>query len=422
MIYKLHKNGSYNIHTITTDKFKTIRMEILFRNNFNPKSTSTRTALFELLTENSKKYKNKRELNLKEEELYNAIIYDESTKLGNEIISSINLEFLNPIYIREDIFESAIELPFELIFNPNVKDNLFDEATLEVVKQRMITELSNIEEDPKRKAIAAALKNMDSKSPTSNNILGTKEEIEAITPSSVYDEYKNILTHDYIDIFIIGEFDTSIIINIINKYANFRTIKNHPIDLFLENKTRKRALSVVDKSEDAQSQIIYIYNTVNLSEYERKYTMQIYNMILGGGSLETKLSQNLRNKNSLCYGVQSIYNKYDNILIIMTSVDKENVRFAKKLIEKSVSEMKNNISEDELNHAISSSISSINLAYDSEPRIISNYLFNYMAELDTMEVRIEEYKKVKLEMVRKIGHKIKLNTIYVLEGESHEEN
>ena len=46
MKYKLHKNGSYNIHTIKTDKFKTIRMEIIFRNNFNSETTSSRTALF----------------------------------------------------------------------------------------------------------------------------------------------------------------------------------------------------------------------------------------------------------------------------------------------------------------------------------------------------------------------------------------
>lgn len=107
MKYKLHKNGSYNIHTIKTDKFKTIRMEIIFRNNFNSETTSSRTALFELLTENSKNYKTKRSLNLKEEELYNAVIYSESIKLGNQIISSINLEFLNPKFTKDEYFPQA---------------------------------------------------------------------------------------------------------------------------------------------------------------------------------------------------------------------------------------------------------------------------------------------------------------------------
>lgn len=422
MIYKLHKNGSYNIHTIQTDKFKTIRMEIIFRNNFIPERAALRTALFETLTENSKNYKTKRELNLKEEELFNAIIYAESTKLGNEVLSSINLEFLNPKYTGEDYISDAIKLPFDLIFNPNIKNNSFDESTLEIIKQRMIAELSSLNEDPKRKAIADALKCMDASSPTSKNLLGTKEEIEEITPVNLYKEYEYILKHDYIDVFIIGEFDEDSIINYINEYANFKTIKNHQIDLFVNNKVKNKVKNVVDKCESSQSQIVYIYNTINLTERERKYTMQIYNMILGGGSLETKLSQNLRNKNSLCYGVQSIYNKYDNLLIIMTSVDKDNIEKAKKLIKSSVTEMNSSIKEEELNHAISSSISSINLAYDNESRIIANYLFNYMAELDPMEMRIEEYKNVTLDELSKLNKKIKLNTIYVLEGDSYEEN
>lgn len=422
MIYKLHKNGSYNIHTIQTDKFKTIRMEIIFRNNFIPERAALRTALFETLTENSKNYKTKRELNLKEEELFNAIIYAESTKLGNEVLSSINLEFLNTKYTGEDYISDAIKLPFDLIFNPNIKNNSFDESTLEIIKQRMIAELSSLNEDPKRKAIADALKCMDASSPTSKNLLGTKEEIEEITPVNLYKEYEYILKHDYIDVFIIGEFDEDSIINYINEYANFKTIKNHQIDLFVNNKVKNKVKNVVDKCESSQSQIVYIYNTINLTERERKYTMQIYNMILGGGSLETKLSQNLRNKNSLCYGVQSIYNKYDNLLIIMTSVDKDNIEKAKKLIKSSVTEMNSSIKEEELNHAISSSISSINLAYDNESRIIANYLFNYMAELDPMEMRIEEYKNVTLDELSKLNKKIKLNTIYVLEGDSYEEN
>lgn len=422
MIYKLHKNGSYNIHTIKTDKFKGIRMEILFRNNFNSEKSAIRTALFELLSENNELYKTNRELNLKEEELYNAIIYAESTKLGNEIISSINIEFLNPIHTEDDYLSDAIKLPFDLIFSPNIKNDSFDEETLDIVKKRLITELASINEDPKRKAIQDSLKHMDSSSVSSKNILGTKKEIEEISAKDVYKEYEYILKHDYIDIFIIGDIDEDRVINLINENAHFRTIKNHQIDLFVKNKVKNKVKRVNEKSTDAQSQIIFIYNTVNLNERERKYTMQLYNMILGGGALETKLSQNLRNKNSLCYGVQSIYNKYDNLIFIMTSVDKSNIEKTKRLIKKSVSEMKTDLKEEELTHAVSSSIASINLAYDSESRIIANYLFSYMAELDPMEKRISEYKSVTLDEIRKLNKKIKLNTIYVLEGNNNEKD
>lgn len=422
MIYKLHKNGSYNIHTITTDKFKTIRMEIILRNNFNQETAAIRTALFEMLTENSKNYKSKRELNLKEEELYNTIIYAESTKLGNEILSSINLEFLNPKYTDDDYLNEALKLPFDLFFNPNIIDGKFDDDTLVTIKQRLLSELASIQENPQKKAIFNALKIMDPKSISSKNLIGTEEEINNITTTKLYQEYLYILAHDYIDIFIIGDFDCDEVINIINGESNFRTIKNHDVSLFIDNRVKNKVSKKEESSNDYQSQIVYIYNTINLNENERKYIMPIYNMILGGGSLETKLSKSLRGDNSLCYGVQSIYNKYDNLLIITTSVDASNVNIAKKLIASSVNSMKDKVTDDEVKHAISSSISSINMAYDYPNRVIANYLFNYMAELDPMEIRIENYKKVTKEEVAKISKKIKLNTIYVLKGENNEEN
>lgn len=405
MIYKFHKNGSYNIHTIKTDKFKTIKMEIIFRNNVDQSSIARRTLLFELLMENSKKYKTKRDLILKLEELYNASCYSVSSRLGNEIISSISMDFLNPKFTEEDYLADAIELPFDLIFKPNINDNEFDDDTLETIKSRMKAEVASIKEDPRRLSLFNALKAMDDSSISSINIIGSEEEIDAITKSNLYEEYKYVLEHDYVDIFIIGDIEENEIIDLINKYALFNTIKNHKIDLFIENKIRNKVNKKEDTIELAQSQLVFIYNTVNLSEYERKYAMQIYNMILGGGSLETKLYQNLRGKNSLCYNITSIYNKYDNLMLVSTAIDSENINKAKKLIELSVDEMLKNVKEEELERAISSCIASINLSYDEQGRIIDNYLFSYMAELDPMDERITNYQNVTIEDIYKVAKK-----------------
>lgn len=422
MIYKFHKNGSYNIHTIKTDKFKTIKMEIIFRNNIDKSSIARRTLLFELLMENSHDYQTKRDLILKLEELYNATCYSVSSRVGNQIVSSVSMDFLNPNLTNDDYLEEAISLPFSLIFNPNTIDNEFNDETLETIKNRMKSELASIKEDPRRLSLFNALNKMDSSSISSTNIIGSEEEIDSITESNLYDEYTKVLEHDYIDIFIIGDIDENKCIDLINKHAKFNTIKNHELNLFVDNKVRSKTNKVNETIDLSQSQIVYIYNTVNLTEYERKYAMQIYNMILGGGSLETKLYQNLRGKNSLCYNISSIYNKYDNLMLVSTAVDADNIDKAKRLIELSVDEMIKNVTEEELNRAISSCIASINLSIDDEGRIIDNYLFSYMAELDSIDERIANYKKVSIESVCKVAKKIKLNTIYVLEGTNHEEN
>lgn len=415
MIYKHHKCGSYNIHTVKTNKFKTMQIEIVFRNNIDEKTLGTRSLLFDMLVENSNRYKTRREISLREEELYSTFISTYSSKLGNVVYSSIIVNCLDPKYLNDSL-EDIIKFPFELIFEPNVIDEEFDKETLNFIKERTITEIESIKEEPRSLAIQNALKEMDSNSISSKLVQGTKEEIESITPSSLYETYKYVLKHDYVDIYVLGNFNEDEVINLINKYAKFNTIKTHPLELFISNNIRKKEILKTENSSYKESNIVFLLNTLDLTEYERKYVMPVFNQILGGGSLETKLSKNLRSKKSLCYSIGSLYQKYDNLLLIRTGVEKSNVDKSISEIKKTIKEM-NNITDDEMRRAISSILASINMGLDSPGRLIDNYMFNTIGELDLIEERLKIYKKVSKEDVLKLNKKIKLNTIYVLEGE-----
>lgn len=421
MIYKLHKNGSYNIHTIKTDRFKNVRMEIFFRNNINVETLAKRTILFNYLMESSEEYQTKRDLTLKLEELYNAVSYSTNTKVGNEIISSICIDFLNPKYTEEDYLEDAIKLPFSLIFKPNMVDNEFNKDILESVKTRLISDINAIKETPSKLAIQNALKAMDENSVSSVSLLGKTSEVEVITSGNLVDEYKNILKHDYVDIFIIGDIDMNKAIDYINKYALFNTIKTHNINLIVDNNNRKKANVVREKSSFEQTQLVYILNTLNLTAEEKKYAFIIYNMILGGGSLETKLYQSLRDKNSLCYNVTSIYQKYDSLVLIHTAIDTGKVDLAIKLIKATIKEMEENVTDEEVSRAVNSVVTSINMALDQPDKIIDLYLFNYIADLDPVETRIMKFREITKEDVMRVAKKVAVNTIYTLEGGANDE-
>ena len=85
--------------------------------------------------------------------------------------------------------------------------------------------------------------------------------------------------------------------------------------------------------------------------------------------------------------------------------------------------MENKVTEDEVNNAIASKIASLNMIYDVPGRIIDEYLFRELTNLDELEKRIELYKKITKEDVMNVAKKIALNTVYVLEGEAeHEED
>lgn len=422
MVYNSYKMGSFNLHTIKTDRFKTIRMEIMFRNNIDPDSIVKRTMLFELLLESSKEYKTKRDLILKCEELYNANIYAETMKVGNEVVSSINYEILDPKYTDDLDLDDALKLPFDIIFNPDISDTEFNEEKLETIRIRSLAELDALKEEPKKYAIAEALKAMDRKSVSSINILGDKESVNRVNKSNIFEEYMKILEHDYIDIYVIGDIDSSKVIDIINKYQHFNTIKHHEVSLYVDNSIRNRINKVSVSEELNQSQLIYIMNLIGLTEFETSYVSHIFNHILGGGSLDSKLYKSLRNDNSLCYSVSSKYSKYDRLMMISTSIDKDNIKLAKRLIEDAIKSMSKNISDEEIDKARQAIVNAIKVSLDSQHQIISNYFFNEIADLDLVDKRIEEYSKVTKEDVINMAKKLKINTIYILEGEQNENN
>lgn len=420
MVYNSYKMGSFNLHTIKTDRFKTIRMEIMFRNNIDPENIVKRTMLFELLLESSEYYKTKRDLILKCEELYNANIYAETMKVGNETVSVINYEILDPKYTDDLDLDEALKLPFDIIFNPDINENEFNEERLETIRIRSLAELDALKEEPSKYAIAESLKAMDRKSVSSINILGDKESINRVNKSNIFEEYMNILEHDYIDIYVIGDIDSNTIIDIVNKYQHFNTIKHHEVSLYVNNKVRSRVNKVEAKEDLTQSQLVYIMNLIGLTDFETSYVSHIFNHILGGNSLDSKLYKNLRNDNSLCYSVSSKYSKYDRLMMISTSIDKDNIKLSKRLIEDSIKSMRTSITEEEVDKARQAIVNAIKVSLDSEHQIISNYFFNEIADLDLVDKRLEEYSKVTKEDVINMAKKIKINTIYVLEGDQNE--
>ena len=164
-----------------------------------------------------------------------------------------------------------------------------------------------------------------------------------------------------------------------------------------------------------------LYNLVNLTKRERDLVIHLYNIILGSGSLTSKLYRYLREENSLCYVVSSMYQKYDGLLMIYTGIDKKDKNKCFKLIQKAMKEMENaEFSDEEFENAKKTVISSIKMKEDTLGGIINNYLFYTLDNLPLYEERIKEFKTVTKDEVVELAKKVKLNIVYLLGGEDDE--
>ena len=420
---------SYNIHTIKTDKFKTCRMEIVFSRKVDKEKMQEFTFLSDVLTDSSAYYTRRKDIAIRLEELYKTIFYGTTNKVGNLFTTSFVLEFIAPAFIKDkDYFDEVLSFPFKIINNPRVKNKEFDLVNFNIVKRRMEDEIASIKESSEKLAILNALAKMDKDSPSSYKVLGTKEMLNNITPSSLYKSYTDLFMHSHCDIYLIGNINMDEAVKITKDNFKCHVIKLNKPSLIVGNKLRKKPLQVEEKADFIQSTLVMIYNISSLEKELKDSAFHVFNYLFAAGGISAKLYQKLRVENSLCYSVKSLYLKYDELLIIEVSLDKKNVSKAEKLIKKTLKEMINGkFSEEELNDAKKNLVFSLKMSSDNNISILNNYIFHYLDELPLIEDRIKNIQEVKREDLIKCGKHLVLNTIYIQnpsknESDSNERN
>ena len=166
-----------------------------------------------------------------------------------------------------------------------------------------------------------------------------------------------------------------------------------------------------------------IYNTTKLTDKEKNYTIHLFNYIFGSGSLTTKLYKYLREENSLCYNTYSLYQKLDNLLIIFVGIDYQNKKQCVKLVNKALKEMVNGkFTEEEINYAKNSLITSTEAIMDNASSLLDNYVFHNVVGTPLLAERRKELNKVTKAEIVAVAKKIKLNTVYILGGQTDEKN
>ena len=212
--------------------------------------------------------------------------------------------------------------------------------------------------------------------------------------------------------------------NIVYKYFKNPVVKTKDLsNLYVENIAPKRERRIKEESKFLETNLVQIYSLEHLTLKEKTITFYFYNYLFGGGGLNTKLYQLLREKNSLCYSVKSMYLKYDNLLVVQTSISKNDVSKAKKLIKQAFKEMRlGDFSDDELEYAKESFAFSLNLSLDNQAGILNNYIFHILDGLPFIEERIKMIEKVTKEEIVAVASKIKPNISFVLEGEENNGN
>ncbi len=422
MNYKKIDMGSYQLHLIPTDRFKTILTRVCLRDKIVKEEITLRNFLANFLTYSTDTYRTKRSLVLKAQDLYAANVYTKVYRAGNYNMMSFYLSILSEKYTEKGMLEKSVELLSDIIFHPNFEDeDAFNEA-FHFLYNATETGILGLKEDPTLYSTVRMLENLGEDQPYSFHEHGYLEDLEKIDRKALMDYYQQVMNHSLVDIYVIGNFDVQEMAEIIKKYMQFDTFKRpKESQIIYHEKLPKKAKVFTEATDGAQSKLSIGCKIDKLSEFERNYVLTIYNFLLGSGS-ESKFFRIIREKHSLAYYIYSSLNKLDHLMLIRAGISKENFKETIQLVKKLMKQMEQGLfSDEDIDLAKSNYVTFLKEIEDNESAIIETFLAKDLLNLGDIEERKKEVQKVTKEDIISLAKKVKIDTIFLLEGDGEDE-
>ena len=404
------------LHTIKTDKFKTYLLAIFLTFPIIKDEATKNTLIALMLKRGSKLYKTREDITNKLAEMYGASLDSGIEKSGDNHILKFYLESINEEYLpkKEDLLKESVNLLFDVVFNPNIEDGKFNEEFLEQEKYSLEQIINSKIDNKAMYALNRCIEEMYENKPYGIYKYGYVEDLKNIDGHNLYEQYKKIISTCKIDIFVSGNngnVDNYIMENNMIKELNEREPK-YVTEGKSSNENNEKYIE--EKMDVKQGKLVIGTDIKNFGK-DFRYSAQVYNAILGG-SANSKLFQNVREKASLAYTVSSNYMKLKSNIFIRAGIEIENYEKALNIIKEQIEEMKQGEFSDEdiinAKRIITAGIKNIKEEQDIE---ISYY---YGQELSNVKTSIPEYLK-SIEEVSKqdiidVANNININTIYFL--------
>ncbi len=416
-IKTLDKNG-YRLHLIKSNNFKTISFKIVFWNELKKEDLAYRNMLVNNLLFSSHKYNTNRKIAIRKEELYSADIYGKTYRKGTQIVTEICLSSIEDKFAEEGNFRESLEFLFDCINNPNINNGAFDETSFNITKDNITNSIKSEKENPNFEAYQKYKELIGKDKVFVGSILGTLEEVENITPSSLYEYYKTFFDDNHIDIYVLGNIEEKDILDI-DKYLKFGSNRISYTSTYVNYEK-----DYSEKEEDSkfnQSKLFMGGSIKSLTEHEKKYESIIYNIILGN-SPTSKLFQNIREKMSYAYTISSSINRLDGMFVISAGISSKNYESTKNEVMNQIKEMKQGFFNDkDINDAKEVILSIIEEINDNPWSIIDHYNNYLYFGADTIENQIQEINKIQKDDIVNVANKINIDTVFLLKEDEYEE-
>ncbi|PEQ93834.1 peptidase M16 [Bacillus sp. AFS006103] len=417
-IEKITPLKGYNLHIIPTEKYKTNTLIWKMKAPLTNVDVTKRALLPQVLQSSTKKYPTTTALRSYLDELYGATFFVDLSKKGEYHIMSFSIEIANEKFLSDPspLLKKGFELLAEILTNPNIKDNAFDQDTVVKEKRTQKQRIQSVFDDKMRYSNVRLIQEMCKGEPYALEVNGDAADVEAITAENLYEYYKSAFLNDEMDLFIIGDVNEEEVKSYASELLHFEDRESKK--LVPQEINRANDVKEIKEEQDVKQGKLNIGYRSNIVYGDPDYfALQVFNGIFGGFS-HSKLFINVREKASLAYYAASRLESHKGLMMVMSGIDLKNYDQAVGIIHEQLEAMKKgDFTDQELEQTKAVIQNQILETIDTSRGLTEILYHNVVAATNiNLDTWLEEMQKVTKEEIVEVAKKIQMDTIYFLTG------
>ena len=410
------------LRAVQTKKFKTSMLGVTFLEPLREETASLNALLPKVLRRGTQAHPDLESLSAALDDLYGGGIEPIIRKKGEVQCVGFWGSFLDDAFVPEGsrILESAAGLFGEIILRPAGDGKSFVPAYVESEKANLIDKIRSEINDKLQYSLARLRRLMCQGEAYGIDKLGSEAQAQAITGEALYARYREMLETAPIYLYYCGSADADRV------EAAFRAAltdlpqtRRQPVPETLsvaEPKGEVRRFA--DSMDVTQGKLTMGFRVGGgFRDMETVARFFLLNAIYGG-STNSKLFLNVREKLSLCYFASSSLAMNKGVMLVYSGVEFANFQKAEnEILAQLEACQKGEITPEELESARRSVVGSLRSSLDAQGRLEEYWLNRFVTGTSyTPEELAAEIENVTLAELVEAARKIRLDSVYTLRG------
>lgn len=406
-----------HVKVLPTTKFKTTTITLKFMAPLDSDTMTARSILSKVLVRATKQWPSDKDFNRHLSHLYGAYVNSFVSKFKDKHVITISLELVNERYLKDQtpLFEKGLELLREMIYNPLISDNQFDETFVAQEKSLLSKKLNAMIDNKSQISFLNLLKYMLGEQPYRHLATGQVEYIADITPENLYHTYQSMLQNDYCAVYVVGNVDEQQVKSQIQTYFNinpfsFELSQLNPIGQ--DHNTPQ----VIIETDDVDQAKLNMGFTLPAKYGDPEYFAMIVFNVMFGGDPSSVLFNEVREKQSLAYSIHSQIDAKNGFLFVLSGVSTDKYEIAKETIVSEFEKFQQgDFEEEKLALAKKVILSQRQESYDRAKSIIEIMNNNILLDEPMSEENyISGIQNVNKSDIQQLAQETTLDTIYIL--------